>query len=101
MGKNPEMPKRVTTLLKKQKGKCTHCGLFFREDDLLEVDHKIPKSQGGKDIYDNWQFLHRHCHDIKTASDGSPGTKSGCNSAEPKPTRKLEKVAEKLVMRYA
>jgi RNA-directed DNA polymerase len=101
MGKNPEMPKRVTTLLKKQKGKCTHCGLFFRENDVLEVDHKIPKSQGGKDSYDNWQLLHRHCHDTKTASDGSPGTKSGCNSAEPKPTRKLERVEDKWVMRYA
>ena len=101
MGKNPEMPKRVTTLLKKQKGKCTHCGLFFRENDVLEVDHKIPKSQGGKDIYDNWQLLHRHCHDTKTANDGSPGKKSGCNSAEPKPTRKLERVEDKWVMRYA
>ncbi|MBG1262979.1 group II intron reverse transcriptase/maturase [Nostoc commune] len=101
MGKNPEMPKRVATLLKKQKGKCTHCGLFFREDDVLEVDHKIPKSKGGKDIYDNLQLLHRHCHDTKTANDGSPGIKSGCNSAEPKPTRKLEKVQDKWVMRYA
>ncbi|MEH1773171.1 MAG: HNH endonuclease [Nostoc sp.] len=26
---------------------------------MLEVDHKIPKSQGGKDIYDNLQLLHR------------------------------------------
>lgn len=95
------MPKRVTTLLKKQKGKCTHCELFFRESDVLEVDHKIPKSQGGKDIYDNFQLLHRHCHDKKTANDGSPGIKSGCNSAEPKPTRKLEKVQDKWVMRYA
>ena len=91
MGNNPEMPSKVSKLLKKQKGKCTHCGLFFRESDVLEVDHKIPKSQGGKDIYDNLQLLHRHCHDTKTANDGSPGTKSGCNSAEPKPTRKLEK----------
>lgn len=95
------MPKKVATLLKKQKGKCTHCGLFFREDDVLEVDHKIPKSQGGKDIYDNLQLLHRHCHDTKTANDDSPGIKSGCNSAEPKPTRKLEKVQDKWVMRYA
>ncbi|HYX17205.1 MAG TPA: group II intron reverse transcriptase/maturase [Nostoc sp.] len=101
MGNNPEMPKRVATLLKKQKGKCTHCDLFFRESDVLEVDHKIPKSQGGKDIYDNFQLLHRHCHDTKTANDGSPGIKSGCNSAEPKPTRKLEKVQDKWVMRYA
>ncbi len=101
MGKDPEMPSKVSKLLKKQKGKCTHCGLFFRESDVLEVDHKIPKSQAGKDIYDNLQLLHRHCHDTKTANDGSPGIKSGCNSAEPKPTRKLEKVLDKWVMRYA
>ncbi len=101
MGNNPEMPKRVATLLKKQKGKCTHCEMFFRESDVLEVDHKILKSQGGKDIYNNLQLLHRHCHDTKTANDGSPGIKSGCNSAEPKPTRILEKVADKWVMRYA
>ena len=101
MGKNPEMPSKVSKLLKKQKGKCTHCGLFFRENDVPEVDHKIPKSQGGKDSYENSQLLHRHCHDTKTANDGSPGTKSGCNSAEPKPTRKLERVGDKWVMRYA
>ena len=101
MGKNPEMPTRVALLLKRQKGKCTHCGLFFREDDLMEVDHTIPKSKGGKDEYKNLQLLHRHCHDIKTANDGSYGAKSGCDSAKPKPTRKLEKVEEKWVMRYA
>ncbi|MDD1428510.1 group II intron reverse transcriptase/maturase [Dolichospermum sp. ST_sed9] len=101
MGNNPEMPTRVSKLLKKQKGKCTHCGMFFREDDVMEVDHIIPISKGGKDEYKNLQLLHRHCHDIKTANNGNPGIKSGCNSAEPKPTRKLEKVADKWVMRYA
>ena len=75
--------------------------MFFREDDVMEVDHIIPISKGGKDEYKNLQLLHRHCHDIKTANDGNPGIKSGCNSAEPKPTRKLEKVADKWVMRYA
>jgi len=101
MGKNPEMPKRVATLLNKQIGKCTHCELFFREEDVIEVDHIIPKSKGGKDEYNNLQLLHRHCHDTKTANNGSYGTKSGCNSAEPKPTRKLERVEDKWVMRYA
>jgi 5-methylcytosine-specific restriction endonuclease McrA len=48
--------------------------MFFREDDVMEVDHRIPKSKGGKDSYDNWQLLHRHCHDTKTALDGSLGT---------------------------
>ena len=46
MGKNPEMPNRVSKLLKQQKGICTHYGLYFRENDVLEVDHIIPKSQG-------------------------------------------------------
>ena len=101
MGNNPEMPSRVSKLLKKQKGKCAHCGLYFREEDVMEVDHRIPKSQGGKDSYENWDLLHRHCHDTKTASDGSLGNKFGCNSAEPKPTKRLEKVADKWVMRYA
>jgi RNA-directed DNA polymerase len=65
------MPKRVSTLLKAQKGKCTHCYLHFREADVMEVDHIIPKSQGGKDEYKNLQLLHRHCHDVKTTTDGS------------------------------
>ena len=71
MGRHPEMDTRKATLLKKQKGKCNHCGHHFRNGDLLEVDHIIPKSLGGKDTYKNLQILHRHCHDIKTRTDGS------------------------------
>ncbi|MFB6276725.1 MAG: group II intron reverse transcriptase/maturase [Halothece sp.] len=71
MGKHPEMPKRTASLLKKQKGKCAHCGLFFRDGDLLETDHIVPKSKGGKNEYKNCQLLHRHCHDEKSRTDGS------------------------------
>jgi RNA-directed DNA polymerase len=71
MGKHPETTLRVATLLKKQKGKCTHCGMYFREEDVLEIDHITPKSLGGKDDYKNLQILHRHCHDEKTTVDGS------------------------------
>ena len=71
MGKHPEMPKRTASLLKKQKGKCAHCGLFFRDGDLLEVDHIVPHSKGGENEYKNYQLLHRHCHDEKTRTDGS------------------------------
>jgi RNA-directed DNA polymerase len=69
MGKHPEVSTRVATLLKRQKGKCAHCGLFFKDGDLIETDHKTPNSQGGRDSYDNWQLLHRHCHDVKTVND--------------------------------
>ena len=37
----------------------------------MEIDHIIPKSRGGKKEYKNLQLLHRHCHDDKTARDGS------------------------------
>ncbi|XHL99296.1 MAG: HNH endonuclease signature motif containing protein [Microcoleus anatoxicus] len=30
-----------------------------------------PKTLGGKDTYNNLQLLHKHCHDSKTATDGS------------------------------
>ena len=69
MGKHPEMPLRTASLLKKQKGKCAHCGLWFNEEDVMELDHIIPKAIGGRNEYKNWQLLHRHCHDEKTKHD--------------------------------
>jgi RNA-directed DNA polymerase len=71
LGKHPEVSNRVATLLKKQKGKCTYCNLYFTTNDLIEIDHKIPKSLKGKNTLDNLQLLHKHCHDIKSTIDGS------------------------------
>jgi RNA-directed DNA polymerase len=89
MGVHPEIPTRVAKILKRQKGKCAHCGNYFREGDSIEVDHILPKSIGGRESSDNWQLLHRHCHDTKTANDGSLGNKSSCKSAKPKPPVEL------------
>jgi RNA-directed DNA polymerase len=71
MGKYCEIDNLTAILLKKQKGKCNHCGLNFKHGDLIETDHIIPKSKGGKDKLNNYQLIHRHCHDVKTATDGS------------------------------
>lgn len=73
LGKHPEMPIKTAKLLKKQKGKCTYCGTFFKYGDVIEVDHIIPKSKGGNNYYENLQILHRHCHDSKTTADGVVG----------------------------
>jgi RNA-directed DNA polymerase len=70
MGKHPQINQRVALLLKRQKGKCAYCQLFFKDRDLLEIDHQIPRSQGGQDEFNNLQLLHRHCHDVKSAHDG-------------------------------
>jgi retron-type reverse transcriptase len=58
-------------LLARQKGLCPFCGLTFREDDVLDLDHIVPLAHGGRDESSNQQLLHRHCHDQKTARDGS------------------------------
>ncbi len=103
MGVHPEIPVRVAKLLKRQKGKCAHCGNYLKDGDKLEVDHIIPKSMGGRECYENWQLLHRHCHDTKTASDGSLGNKSSCNSAKPKPPVETDSwlwIHDMLVMMY-
>jgi RNA-directed DNA polymerase len=71
LGRHPELSREITILLKRQKGKCTYCGLVFRDEDLLEIDHILPSSLGGNNSISNKQLLHRHCHDVKTANDGS------------------------------
>jgi len=69
LGRHPELPRRVAWLLRRQRGRCARCGLYCRDGDLPEIDHVLPRSAGGPDGYANWQLLHRHCHDQKTAED--------------------------------
>lgn len=59
-GKHPELPTRIAKLLKRQQGKCSHCGLCFNSDDLLEVHHVDDKHQNHQ--WDNLTLLHQHCH---------------------------------------
>ncbi|WP_338255892.1 group II intron reverse transcriptase/maturase [Dictyobacter halimunensis] len=54
-------------LLQKQQGKCRWCELYFREEDLIEIDHITPKSEGGGEELSNKCALHRHCHDQRHA----------------------------------
>jgi RNA-directed DNA polymerase len=70
-GHYPGISNIEASLLKRQKGKCARCELFFRDGDVLEIDHIIPKAQGGRDNYFNKQLLHRHCHDVKTREESS------------------------------
>ena len=65
-------PRTSTTLgrlLAKQHGKCAYCDLTFTTQSLIELDHTTPTSQGGENLPHNYQALHRHCHDQKTAND--------------------------------
>jgi RNA-directed DNA polymerase len=83
MSKYPEVSIRIKKLLERQNGDCELCGLKFKQGDKMEVDHILPLSRGGKDVYDNLQLLHRHCHDVKTANDGSGAYDKRQNIEEP------------------
>jgi RNA-directed DNA polymerase len=63
-GRYPMVSSRLATLLKRQRGRCTYCGLFFQHADQLEIDHINGKRQDSR--YANLQVLHGHCHDAKT-----------------------------------
>lgn len=57
---------RTQILLNRDKAKCNWCGLNFKPQDELDIDHIVPKIDGGKNEIKNLQLLHRHCHHKKT-----------------------------------
>ena len=69
MGRHPDLKVSLAKLLKKQSGKCNHCGLTFKPGDLIERDHIVPLKVGGHKYKNNLQALHKHCHDEKTNTD--------------------------------
>jgi RNA-directed DNA polymerase len=74
-GCHPDVSARVARLLKRQRGRCWQCKLFFHDGNAMEVDHIIPKARGGMEAINNLPLLHRHCHAVKTARDrGQHGT---------------------------
>ena len=72
---HPLLKYEKAQLLALQKGQCPRCGLYFRDEDILEIDHIIPTALGGKDDRSNKWVYHRHCHDKKTAEDMAMITK--------------------------
>jgi RNA-directed DNA polymerase len=72
LGRHPELSASKAALLKRQQGRCARCGLvFIHAEELIESDHIVPKALSGAESRGNRQLLHGHCHDAKTAVDGS------------------------------
>jgi RNA-directed DNA polymerase len=61
LGRDPSKPERITHLLKRQRGRCQQCGLYFRTDDIMEVHHRDGEAQNN--AWKNLALLHGHCHD--------------------------------------
>ncbi len=55
------MPNRKR-MAREQVGICPVCGESLFNDEELQVHHKKPVKEGGKDTYSNLQLLHLYCH---------------------------------------
>lgn len=83
LSKHPLLDGRKGKLLQKQGGKCRWCGLHFQDEDIIEIDHIIPRSQGGGEELSNKIALHRHCHDERHAKRVAGTTDKGQITEEP------------------
>lgn len=68
LGKHPEVPLRVTKLLKRQRGRCVACELYFKDRDVMQVVHTVSKQLDGNGVRHYRHLLHRHCYQAKSAS---------------------------------
>jgi RNA-directed DNA polymerase len=57
---------RTKYLLRQQGGRCALCNAYIAMGDVMEVDHIIPRKEGGRDTWRNLQLVHKHCHVTKT-----------------------------------
>lgn len=53
--------------------RCAECKQLGRIREAHEVDHIVPKAQGGTDDDDNLQAINRECHKAKTAREAAEG----------------------------
>jgi len=75
MEKYSPLPSGHRYLVGRQRGKCPLCGGTFTMFDVgsWELDHVVPKGDGGKDSYSNLQFIHKSCHIRKTRVEAGRG----------------------------
>lgn len=52
---------------------CDDCKALTRVRVATEVDHRVPKAQGGTDDDGNLQAINRDCHKLKTAREALAG----------------------------
>ena len=57
----------------RDEGLCQNCLKHGRPTPGTDVDHKLPKAQGGGDEDENLQLLCRACHREKTARESQGG----------------------------
>lgn len=61
-GKYPGIKPKLAAALKNQIGRCYHCKLYFRPEDIIEIHHADGNRKNN--TRSNLQALHGHCHDV-------------------------------------
>jgi len=59
--------------MRRDKALCQPCKSLGRYIPASEVDHIVPKSQGGGDELSNLQCICNACHKVKTGKEGGRG----------------------------
>ena len=54
---------RIEYLWKEQEGRCLACGQILQtEEETWHIHHRVWRSRGGGETYDNLELLHANCH---------------------------------------
>ena len=61
--------RRRRLVLARDLGLCQPCARLDRPTNATEVDHIVPKEDGGSDRFDNLQSICDACHAVKNAAD--------------------------------
>lgn len=57
-------------ILRSQGGRCAICNAVLDfETEQIELDHIVPKSEGGPDVPNNIAVIHKTCHLRKTSME--------------------------------
>ena len=86
-------------VLKEAKGRCALCGATNKERSL-HVDHILPKSQGGKNEYDNLQVLCDKCNQAKGNKDDTDFRDYPGLETDPKCKFCYEKVKPRIIAEH-
>lgn len=59
-------------VIERDRGRCTNCLRSEEIAEILDVDHCVPRGNGGSDLYSNNSTLCRQCHDAKERNGIAP-----------------------------
>jgi RNA-directed DNA polymerase len=93
LGRHPGIPPAVARLMHTPGGTCAHGGLYVTPADVVETDHRVPRSHGGSRHLATIQLLPAHGHDVKPATDlAGCTTDKGSIAEEPSLRNRLRSV---------